>query len=109
MIFTHIKTGNMYEVIDSDAKLEWSLDPVVVYKSVETGKTWVRPKQEFFERFEPTRTVKDIFDKMRTHEDELKRLKGDVERFRAECKHYWQDDSGELWTGKYCKICGTST
>lgn len=110
MLYTHVKTGNLYEVIDSDAKEERTCDSVVVYQSLETGKTWVRPKDEFFDgRFVPAKTIKDIFDEMKPHEDEVKRLKQAVVDFRANCKHYWRDDSDVLWSGKYCKICGSST
>ena len=109
MLYTHVKTGNIYEVLDSDAKLEGNMASVVVYRGLMTGKTWVRPVEEFFDgRFVPTRTVESIFKEMKPHEDEVSRLKLEVRKFRENCKHYWQDDSGELWSGKYCKVCGTS-
>lgn len=110
MLYTHVKTGNLYEVLDSEAKLERTCDPVVVYRSVETGKTWVRPQSEFFDgRFLPTMTIEDIFNEMKPHQEELKRLKQEVVDFQANCKHYWHEDSNVFWSGKYCKICGTNT
>ena len=47
-IYKHLKTGCHYLLIGK-AKLEWNLNPVIVYKSLENDKLWVRPEKEFFD------------------------------------------------------------
>lgn len=44
-IYKHFK-GNLYKVIDVAFHCE-NLEEYVVYKSIENGKTWIRPKKEF--------------------------------------------------------------
>ena len=44
-IYKHFK-GNMYKVIEIALHCE-DLTEYVVYKSIDTGKTWIRPKNEF--------------------------------------------------------------
>ena len=44
-IYKHFK-GNLYKVIDVALHCE-NLEEYVVYKSIENGKTWIRPKNEF--------------------------------------------------------------
>jgi hypothetical protein len=49
----HVMTGRAYEVI-ADAKMKSDLTEMVVYRSRETGVTWVRPSAEFNDgRFVP--------------------------------------------------------
>ena len=43
--YKHFK-GNLYNVIDIALHCE-TLEEYVVYKSIENGKTWIRPKNEF--------------------------------------------------------------
>jgi len=70
-IYRHIKTGGLYLVLCDDAKMQakdWfrdihkndqiiydeqvDMEPVVVYTSLKDHKVWVRPTEEFMERFE---------------------------------------------------------
>ena len=46
MIYKHYK-GGLYDFIGV-AHAEATLDPVVVYQSVEDGTLWTRPASEFF-------------------------------------------------------------
>lgn len=46
--YQHLKTGGLYEVLGM-ARLEWNLDPVVVYRSEHDGSLWVRPEAEFYD------------------------------------------------------------
>ena len=51
----NIKTGKRYRIVTL-AVAEETIQPVVVYRSVETGAVWVRPAAEFFDgRFADTR------------------------------------------------------
>ncbi len=53
MLMKHKKTGGVYQ-ITSLAIQEATMEPAVVYSSVETGALWTRPAKEFFDgRFEP--------------------------------------------------------
>lgn len=52
MIWRHKKTGGFYELI-ADAEHSEDLSLMVVYRSVTTGRVWVRPASEFYDgRFE---------------------------------------------------------
>jgi hypothetical protein len=44
--YQNLKTGGLYEVLGM-ARLEWNLDPVVVYRSEHDDSLWVRPEAEF--------------------------------------------------------------
>lgn len=55
--FLHLKSGGKYILIGK-GKLEWNLQPVVIYKSTKTNDLWVRPEKEFFDgRFKFEKTV----------------------------------------------------
>jgi len=43
---THVKSGGQYEVL-MEGTLESSLVTMTIYKSVDTGKIWIRPSNEF--------------------------------------------------------------
>lgn len=48
----HKKTGGLYRII-CPARLEATLEEVIVYRSETTGETWVRSKEQMFDgRFE---------------------------------------------------------
>jgi hypothetical protein len=48
----HRKTGGIYRIICA-ARLEATLEEVIVYRSESTGETWVRLKEQMFDgRFE---------------------------------------------------------
>lgn len=49
-IYKHFK-GNLYKVLEIALHCE-TLEEYVVYKSIETGKTWIRPKSEFLSEVE---------------------------------------------------------
>lgn len=49
-LYQHFK-GGVYEVL-AEAKHSETEDELVVYRSLETGKTWVRPKAMFFGKTE---------------------------------------------------------
>lgn len=62
----HKKTGKEYHILDEAImqSKDWATDfgidgsklvdmqPVVVYRSVDNGSLWVRPRDEFLDRFE---------------------------------------------------------
>lgn len=52
--YRHLKSRGIYELISKDEIiLEADLNPLTIYKSVETGVVWARPTAEFFDgRFE---------------------------------------------------------
>lgn len=45
----HVKSEGLYTVLYDDAEIESTLERAVVYRSVETGRIWVRPHAEFFD------------------------------------------------------------
>lgn len=47
--YKHLKTNGNYWLLHDDAKLEWDLSQVVIYKSQKDGSIWIRPKSEFFD------------------------------------------------------------
>ncbi len=47
-LYRHLKTGGLYTIVCA-AEIEKTLAEVIVYRSVETGRTWVRPTKEFFD------------------------------------------------------------
>lgn len=48
----HKKTGGIYRIVCA-ARLEATLEEVIVYRSEATGEVWVRSRQEMFDgRFE---------------------------------------------------------
>lgn len=48
MEYLHVKTGNIYDLLNL-AIDEESLEPVVVYRQQLSGLIWVRPASEFFD------------------------------------------------------------
>ena len=55
----HEKSGGLYWV-QHIGLIESSLEPVVIYQSIEGGPFWVRPVYEFFDgRFSQQSTFKD--------------------------------------------------
>lgn len=52
IVWLHKKSGGKYHIL-AFAHLEATLMPVVVYQGAKGGEVWVRPKDEFFERFVP--------------------------------------------------------
>lgn len=51
-LWRHKKTDGLY-LVEGVALLEWSLQPVVIYRAVKDGTRWVRPAREFCDgRFE---------------------------------------------------------
>lgn len=46
-IYQHVRTGGLYFVEAWDAKIEATLEEAVVYRNLETGQLWVRPRAEF--------------------------------------------------------------
>ena len=44
----HVKTGGLYQVL-TPAHLEADESPVIVYRNMDDGKTWVRPASEFYD------------------------------------------------------------
>lgn len=63
MIYRHSKTGHLYELLHENAKHSETLELMCVYKRIDDGQVWVRPKAMYFEtviidgiavlRFEP--------------------------------------------------------
>lgn len=50
--YRHLKTGGLYEIVGA-GQIEKTLEDVIIYQNVETGRMWVRPTKEFFDgRFE---------------------------------------------------------
>jgi len=47
MIFRHYKTKKLYEYI-GEARHSETLEYMAIYKSMETGELWARPKVMFF-------------------------------------------------------------
>lgn len=45
-LWRHVKTGGHYREI-ARGRIESTLEPVVIYRSLITGKVWVRPETEF--------------------------------------------------------------
>jgi hypothetical protein len=45
IIIKHVKSGGLYKVM-GPAKIEATLEDVVVYMSLQDGKVWVRPMAE---------------------------------------------------------------
>lgn len=50
-LYRHIKSAEIYIYI-GEAEMEASHEIMVVYKSLLHGKAWIRPKEEFMERFQ---------------------------------------------------------
>lgn len=51
--YMHRRSRGIYEIV-AFAAIESTLRPVVVYRNVNTGATFTRPEDEFFDgRFEP--------------------------------------------------------
>lgn len=58
----HKKTGDEYEILDHGLQ-EANLEPVVIYKSVRGGPTWVRPARDFFDgRFVNSRPEENVLE-----------------------------------------------
>ena len=51
-MYRHFKTEDYYEVI-SEANSSDDLSELIVYRSIKTGKTWVRSKAEFYSEAKP--------------------------------------------------------
>jgi hypothetical protein len=49
LIYQHVKTGGLYQVIEWHAKHEATTDEVVVYRNLASGLVWVRPYSEFLD------------------------------------------------------------
>lgn len=49
MHYRHSKTGNLYEYVCEATHTE-SMEELIIYRSLKTGKTWARPKAMFFEK-----------------------------------------------------------
>lgn len=45
----HLKTGGIYKVLSSDAKIEATLERAVVYQSETDNSVWIRPHAEFMD------------------------------------------------------------
>lgn len=52
----HRQTGRWYRVVCT-ARIEADQTPAVVYQSETDGAIWVRPLEEFLERFDPEEPV----------------------------------------------------
>lgn len=99
-IFQHVKTGNYYLVLESDAKLESTLEPCVVYRSIDTDKVWVQPCSEFFDgRFAKLETIDTLRKEYKEKENELRDLGSQINTFRINCSHL-PSPSG------ICYLCG---
>ena len=48
-VYRHVKSLGIYRVLQNSAKLESTLEEVVVYQNVETKDVWVRSKKEFYD------------------------------------------------------------
>jgi hypothetical protein len=46
--YQHVKTGGLYEIV-CEGSIESDHAPQVVYRSLDTGKVWIRPRAEFFD------------------------------------------------------------
>lgn len=61
----HLKTGGVYQIIATNARIEATLDEVVVYQKMhdpDHGSVWIRPAEEFFDgRFERVEPDLDAF------------------------------------------------
>jgi len=60
--YKHFK-GGIYELVGIGKNSETE-EEMVVYKSVDTGKIWVRPKNMFFEKVEVSGHKVDRFEKI---------------------------------------------
>jgi len=61
-LFKHLKSSGMYRIV-ATATIEASMTPAIVYESLENGRVWVRPQDEFFDgRFQYCESleIKDI-------------------------------------------------
>ena len=47
-IWIHLKTGKFYVVV-CKAQLEKDQTPMIVYRSLSTGRIWIRPEAEFMD------------------------------------------------------------
>lgn len=111
MIYRHLKSGNLYSIIDPDARLEWDpWEPVVVYKSVDTGKVWVRRANEFFDgRFKKLENpMGELWNEIHFHRKEVEKLKEEIDNLREKCDHLWGPEEGYLYSGFYCRKCGST-
>jgi hypothetical protein len=52
MLYVHLKSGGVYTKL-CEGQIEADLTDVIVYQSHEDKRVWVRPKDEFNERFIP--------------------------------------------------------
>lgn len=46
VLYKHVKTGGVYELLYRGYYTE-TMEPVVIYKSMQTGDVWVRPSAMF--------------------------------------------------------------
>lgn len=60
-VYKHQRTGRLYAFVVK-AKLETSGEEVVVYRSLKSGRIWVRPSVEFFDGRYALATVARTFD-----------------------------------------------
>lgn len=66
-VYKHKKTGGYYTLVSRNAKIEATLEPVCVYRSLKDNTIWVRPESEFFDgRFEHDAEMSEVL----SHENE---------------------------------------
>lgn len=49
LIWQHVKSGGLYEIVDDHALIEADITAAVIYRSLFDGQLWVRPHAEFFD------------------------------------------------------------
>lgn len=49
LIYRHLKTGGLYQVIEWNARIEGTMDEAVVYRNLANGLVWVRTYTEFMD------------------------------------------------------------
>ena len=49
LIWQHVKTGGLYELVETKAMMRADITAVVIYRSLFDGQLWVRPHAEFFD------------------------------------------------------------
>lgn len=101
--YRHFRNGNVYEVI-CEAHHHETQKVFVVYRSLKTGQTWIREKDDFFEQVQ-----KELTDKSAYHGPRFIKLQSADHQQCKECQRF-ETIVTEGTADKFVYVCtGCST
>lgn len=50
----------------------------------------------------------ELWNKIAYHKAEIERLEQEIRKFRETCDHIWESEEGYLFSGFYCRKCGST-